>query len=101
MTDQSLKAEQIAHDTPRRLAGLLECDVRDELLVYIPQSGTAVALNGSARAVWDLCRGDSSVAVIADSLGQRFGVPAGALLPDVIEAVDRLRGFGLLTERDG
>ena len=82
----------------RRISGLLECDVREELLVYLPHTDTAVALNGSARAVWELCRDHMTMDRIAERLGLRFGVPAEALMPDIRIAVDRLRGFGLLAE---
>jgi hypothetical protein len=88
-----------AEDKPCRRAGVLECDVREELLVYVPQEHTAVALNASARAVWELCQGTASVDDIAAALGERLGVPADALRPDVREAVDRLRSFGLLVPR--
>lgn len=90
------------HDTdrPRRSAGILECEVLDELLVYLPGAEVAVALNASARAVWELCQGDASLAVIADTLGQRFRLPGEALLPDVHEAVARLRDLNLLTSPD-
>jgi len=90
-----------APDPPRRTAGVLECDVREELLVYVPAGDRAVALNASARAVWELCEGQQSLAEIAETLGRRFGVPGEALLPDVRQAVGQLRAFGLLAPAEG
>jgi len=80
----------------RRETAVLECDVRDELLVYLPHADAAVALNVSARAVWSLCGHESSIAEIAAALGTRYGVPAEWLLPDVRDAVASLRAHGLL-----
>lgn len=83
-----------------RIADLLECDVRGELLVYVSDTSVAVALNTSARAVWDLCVENATVASIADVLSRRLGIPKHALLPDVRQTVDQLRGYGLLGTDD-
>jgi hypothetical protein len=79
-----------------RIAGVLECDVRDELLVYVPDTGAAVALNSSARAVWALCGENATVTSVADTLSRHLGIPLDALLPDIRQAVAQLRGYGLL-----
>jgi hypothetical protein len=84
-----------------RVAGVFECEVLDELLVYRPGTEMVVALNASARAIWEHCQERASVAGIAAALGERLGVPGEALLPDVREAVDRLREFGLLSPPRG
>ena len=76
--------------------GVLECPVRDELLVYVHHGERAVALNASARAVWELCGGEHSLVEIAETLGRRFGLPGEALLEDVERAVEKLAEFGLL-----
>jgi PqqD family protein of HPr-rel-A system len=70
--------------------------VRDELLVYDPRSGRAVALNTSAHAIWALCDGRRSATEVAATLGERFGVPAEALEADVSQAVAELRETGFL-----
>ena len=79
-----------------RIADTLECDVRGELLVYVPDTSAAVALNTSARAVWDLCAENATVTSIADAFSRRLGNPRDALLPDVRQTVEQLRGYGLL-----
>jgi Coenzyme PQQ synthesis protein D (PqqD) len=81
---------------PCRVSGVVECDVRDELLVYQPASEIVVSLNASGRAIWELCHGERTVGQIAAVLAGRLSVPADALLPDVLEAVGRLRSLGLL-----
>jgi Coenzyme PQQ synthesis protein D (PqqD) len=87
-------------DRLRRIAGSLECDVRGELLVYVPGTSAAVALNTSARAVWDLCVENATVTSIADALSRRLGIPRQALLPDVRQTVEQLHGLGLLRPED-
>ena len=81
---------------PCRISGVVECDVRDELLVYQPERETVVSLNASGRAIWELCRGERTLGEIAEALASRLSVPADALLPDVLEAVGRLQSLGLL-----
>ena len=82
---------------PRRIGGVVECDVRDELLVYQPASEIVVSLNASGRAIWELCQGERTVGEIAEALAGRLGLPADALLSDVLDAVGRLQGLGLLS----
>lgn len=82
---------------PRRMSGVVECDVRDELLVYQPAGEIVVSLNASGRAIWELCRGERTVGEIAEALAGRLSVPADALLPDVLDAVGRLESLGLLS----
>lgn len=81
---------------PYRMSGVVECDVRDELLVYQPASEIVVSLNASGRAIWELCHGERTVGEIAEALAGRLSVPADALLPDVVDAVSRLQSLGLL-----
>jgi hypothetical protein len=80
----------------RPAAGTLTCEVGDELLVYLPASRAVVALNASARAVWELCEGGRTVHNIAEALGARLGVAPAALAGDVARAVTEFRDAGLL-----
>jgi len=87
----------MADDRPRRRTNLLECVVRDELLVYSSAGYRVVALNPSAHAVWRLCDGQSSAAEIAATIGRQLGGFSGdALLSDVHHAIARLRDAGLI-----
>jgi hypothetical protein len=79
---------------PRRAAGVLECQLSEELLLYLPGGSAAVALNASARAVWELCDGRRSLGAIAADLAQRFDAPADeipAAVRDAVLELDRLR----------
>ena len=84
---------------PARPSGTEEYPLGDDLLVYIPRSETAYALNRSAVAIWRLCDGTRTVEAITKELGQCVGRSGDELLPDVIQGVTRLRELGLLEIR--
>jgi hypothetical protein len=67
-----------------------------EMLLYCPESESAFTLNGSAKAIWELCDGKHTIIAISEELGQRFGCPCEELLPDILAALDQFRTFGLL-----
>lgn len=84
---------------PSRLISVQEHRLGDELLIYIPRSETAHALNRSAVAIWELCDGTRTVEDISRELGQWLGHPSEALLPDVRRGIDQLCELGLLEAR--
>jgi hypothetical protein len=67
----------------------------DELLVYVPRTDTAHALNRSAAAIWQLCDGTRTIADISREIGRSIGRPDEELLGDVTMAVSELRRLGL------
>lgn len=73
-----------------------EQDLWDEMLVYVPDTDVALALNSSARAVWELCDGTRTVTEISQVLGECCGCPAQAIHADVESAVSQFREFGLI-----
>jgi hypothetical protein len=84
---------------PARLGGAHEYRLGDELLVYVPGTETAHALNRSAVAIWELCDGKRTIEEISEELGPCVGRSGVALLPDVIQGVTRLHELGLLELR--
>jgi pyrroloquinoline quinone biosynthesis protein D len=56
----------------------------------------ASALNRTATEIWELCDGTKTIAAIARTLGERYGVDEEYLLADVMTAVTTLRVRGLL-----
>lgn len=89
---------------PRRVPGIMESSVLDELLLYVPHRDLAVSLNESARAVLELCDGRSSIAEIAFKIGQDLDVleseESVALMAGVMSAVRQLRTLGVLSSHD-
>jgi pyrroloquinoline quinone biosynthesis protein D len=85
--------------SPSRMSGVQEHRLGGEMLLYVPESQTAHALNSSAVAIWELCDGTLTIDEIAEELGPRVGRSGAALLPDVILTVTRLSELGLLEAR--
>jgi hypothetical protein len=81
---------------PRPLAGVKSYQVGREMVLYLPGEEQAVSLNHSARAIWELCDGQRTLADIGRELGRRFESPAEAFLPDVTATVEQLVEHGLL-----
>jgi hypothetical protein len=73
-----------------------EQELWDEMLLYVADREVALALNSSARAVWELCDGTRTVAEMCHELGRRFDCAGADLLADVAAAVSRFRDLGLL-----
>ena len=81
---------------PKRVEGLLFERIDRELLVINPASGESHALNEAAAAVFDLCDGATSRAVIRSVLARQVGLPED---PDIVElALAELRDAGLLAD---
>jgi pyrroloquinoline quinone biosynthesis protein D len=81
---------------PVRVSGTHEYRLGDELLVYVPHSETAHALNPSAVAIWELCDGTRTAEDISRELGHWLGRPGEALLPDTRRGIAELCELGLL-----
>jgi pyrroloquinoline quinone biosynthesis protein D len=81
---------------PVRLIGTHEYRLGDELLVYVPDSETAHALNRSAVAIWELCDGTRTAEDISRELGQWLGCPGDALLRDTHTGIAELCELGLV-----
>jgi hypothetical protein len=76
-------------------------DVRlydEELRSYlvVPDGGVAHELNPTARAVWELCDGTTTVDELIDAIRQVFSVEREVALADVTAVVDRLEAAGLV-----
>lgn len=86
-------------DRPRLARGVrLRWDaVRERHTLLRPEG--AVALNGSAAAVLELCDGERSVADIVDQLGTRH--PGADLAQDVRDLLTRLEELGVVIHADG
>jgi hypothetical protein len=75
---------------PRKSEGFEADELMDEMVLYSPNHETAISLNSSARAIWELCDGVSTVLEISQELGRRLGCDGALLLPDVLTAVAQL-----------
>ena len=75
---------------PHRTESVLECELPDELLLHVPGGERVIALNVSARAVWELCDGHRSLEKIALTLCERFQAVPDEVLTGVQDTVRQL-----------
>jgi hypothetical protein len=78
------------HDDVR----LYDEELRSYLLV--PDRGVAHELNPTARAVWELCDGTTTVNELIDAIRQVFSVEREVALADVTAVVEQLEAAGLV-----
>jgi len=53
-------------------------------------------LNDTARALWDVCDGETSIDEMIDAAGQLFDAPTPVLRADVIQGISEFYSRGLL-----
>jgi Coenzyme PQQ synthesis protein D (PqqD) len=81
---------------PLRLGSISDYGLEDEVLLYSSRSEKVFSLNGSAKAIWELCDGSHTIIEIGQELGQRIGCSGDELLDDIIDAISKFREYGLL-----
>ena len=81
---------------PQTAAGVLGRDLTDEYLFYDPNTEQVHVLNATAREIYLLCNGRTSVLEIARALVERYGVDEALARRDVERTVDRLIELGLV-----
>lgn len=84
------------HPRPRRIAGLVECELPDELLLHRPGGSQVLSLNATARAVWERCDGRRSVETIACDLARHFPEPPDEILAAVRHVIQQMADLGLI-----
>ena len=74
--------------------------LEDEMVLYFPGSEVVLAVNQSARAVWELCDGQNSVRDIIRILSDQFGEEnpefRSRLATDVNDAITLFHQHGYL-----
>jgi len=81
---------------PIQVSGVLDYRLAEEMVVYDPVRSQAASLNGTARALWDLCDGSRSVLMLCDEIVKRFDVSPEEASSQVQSAVEQLCELGLL-----
>jgi Coenzyme PQQ synthesis protein D (PqqD) len=71
-------------------------ELGDDLSLFDSASGKAVALNGTARDIWELVDGEASVDDMVATLAQAYRVEPGTIEGDVRVALDRLVAEGFI-----
>lgn len=70
---------------PKRRADVLLATLDDETLLFRPERMTALALNATATAIWQLCDGERTIAQIVERLQQAYP-DEWAQMPAEVEA---------------
>jgi hypothetical protein len=70
---------------------------RDDESVLVTPSGTTYALNATARAIWELCDGTTTIDELADAISAVFAIDRAAAIDDVTTTIDHLRTADLVT----
>ncbi len=81
---------------PKWRKGVMEGRVVDDMLLEIPADARSLWLNGSGKAIWELCDGSHSVDEIATSLSRKYSTNGHDLTADVQSTVGQLRAAGFL-----
>jgi hypothetical protein len=87
------------NNRPKRLDGVMEGRVLDEILLEIPTDGRSIWLNVSGKAAWDLCDGERTIAQIKSELGKHFQADERQLGADVLSLFEQLHRYGYLEMR--
>jgi hypothetical protein len=84
-------------EAPRRVRNvvLIARDYGEHLLKRVDGDGV-YALNETARAVWELCDGETQRAEIITSITQLFRVPEAVVARDVTRVLAELQCAGLI-----
>jgi hypothetical protein len=87
---------------PQKRASVVQRDLGTEAMLYDPEGDRVVRLNRTARRIWELCSGQSSLDAITAQLQGEFALdPRTDLRADVAETVARFAASGLLTSAGG
>jgi hypothetical protein len=87
-----------ADSVPVRREGSSGVELDDNIAVYDDVGQLMILLNSSARAVWDLCDGSTTVDGMVRSLAETYPDQAGVIGDDVRATLRRLAEIGLVSE---
>lgn len=82
---------------PIRRGELVRMEGADGWTIYEPETDSLHVLNDSARAIWELCDGETSPSEMARAISELTGVDYGQADHDVEIALEMLSGLGLVT----
>ncbi len=75
---------------------VVEYDVEGDIVLYNPEEGLALTLNGSAREIWQLCHSHYTIAKISEEIAGRYGCSRIDLQSDVESLIGRLAQLGFV-----
>ena len=85
-----------AERLPERRTDVQLIDEDTRSILVDDEVGTTSVLNPTARAVWELCDGATTLDELVDAICQVFSVPPGVALRDVAAVLTDLEEAGLV-----
>ncbi len=64
--------------------------------VLVTPSGTTYVLNPTARAIWELCDGTTTIDELVTAIAEVFAVDRATATHDVTATIDQFRAAGLV-----
>lgn len=86
---------------PLRRGELVQSASNEGWTVYVRESDSLHVLNESARAIWELCDGETSPEEMVDAISILTGIPEQQARRDVIATMEDLAASGLVTDWPG
>ncbi|HJQ91900.1 MAG TPA: PqqD family protein [Acidimicrobiia bacterium] len=83
-------------DRPERRGEVVQAEGAAGWTIYEPSADTLHLLNASAKAIWDLCDGQTSPSEMAAAISELTGVDPAQAESDVRETLIRLRDSRLV-----
>jgi hypothetical protein len=81
---------------PRRMPGVEVVDSDTRSVLMEPRHRTTHVLNPTARAVWEMCDGTTTIDELADAICQVFSVSRQEAIAGVAQVIRQLEGAGLV-----
>jgi len=79
--------------------GMLIQDLGGEMLLYSTEEEAIHILNPTAWCIWELCKGEHSVAEMVQAIRANFSVPEGSdVVGDIRQTLEVFASKGLLDE---
>jgi hypothetical protein len=85
------------HRLPRRRGDIELREDGARAWLVDPQTATTHGLNPTARAIWELCDGTTTVDELVRAIGEVFDVPPSSARADVEAIIAQLQGTGLVS----
>jgi hypothetical protein len=84
------------HRLPRRREDVELRDDGARTWLIDPRTASTHVLNPTARAIWELCDGTTTVDEVVRAIGEVFDVPPSSSRADVEAVIAQLEGAGLV-----
>jgi len=83
---------------PLRRGELVQSASSEGWTVYQPETDSLHVLNDSARAIWELCDGETSPSEMATAISELTGLSVEEATRDVRSALDQLESLSLVSD---